>query len=411
MSSLKYPQVGYKSCKTGNAGFSLIEILVGMVMGLISMVIVMQVFATFEGQKRTTSSGSDAQTNAGVGLFTVERDIRSAGYGFADAIGCVVNTAQPPSPSINGTPGNSFVLAPVTITHTSTIGVPDTISIMTSGNPVDSPAGNLGWSLPVRQIVAYAAGANSFTTSSTTGINVNDMLIAYETNAATPPALIKPCSLVQASAVAPPGTPLDIDFTNGNWNSALPATSYSTNGLLIDAGSLLVNYYSVDANNNLIVQQYNTATNSLGAAQIVASDVINLQAQYGFDTRTSAVIATVCPLGSGSGQCTIVDTWSSAMIDANRDGTIGINGVSNGDAARIYAVRFAIAVRSGQKEKPDMQTGVCNTTKVNPTWANGTLTINVDRKPNGTSNPDWMCYRYKIFETVVPLRNPIWQRQ
>jgi type IV pilus assembly protein PilW len=411
MSSLKYPQAGYKSCKTGNAGFSLIEILVGMVMGLISMVIVMQVFATFEGQKRTTSSGSDAQTNAGVGLFTVERDIRSAGYGFADAIGCVVNTAQTPTPSINGTPGNSFVLAPVTITHTSA-KVPDKISIMTSGNPAGSLAGNLGWSLPVRQIEGYAAGANFIKTSSITGIYVNDMLIAYETNAAIPPALIKPCSLVQASAFDYPN--LKIYFANGiNWNSALPATSYSMNGLLIDAGSLLVNYYSVDANNNLIVQQYNTATNSLGAAQIVASDVVNLQAQYGFDTRTSAAIATACPPGSGSGQCSIVDTWRNAMMDANGDGTIGVNGVSNGDAARIYAVRFAIAVRSGQKEKPDLKTGVCNTTTANPTWANGTPppTINVDSKPDGTSNPDWMCYRYKIFETVVPLRNPIWQQQ
>src|SRR3989338_7895818 len=73
-----------------HTGFSLVEIMVGMVIGLLSTIIVMQVFATFEGQKRTTTGGSDAQTNGGVGLYTIERDIRMAGYGFADATGCAL---------------------------------------------------------------------------------------------------------------------------------------------------------------------------------------------------------------------------------------------------------------------------------------------------------------------------------
>jgi len=68
--------------KKQNLGFSLVEIMVGMVIGLLSTIVVMQVYATFEGQKRTTTSGSDAQTNGAVALYTVERDARLAGYGF-----------------------------------------------------------------------------------------------------------------------------------------------------------------------------------------------------------------------------------------------------------------------------------------------------------------------------------------
>lgn len=64
-----------------SAGFSLVEILVGMVIALISMLVVLQVYALNEGQKRTTTSGVDAQQSSLVGLHLLERDLRQAGYG------------------------------------------------------------------------------------------------------------------------------------------------------------------------------------------------------------------------------------------------------------------------------------------------------------------------------------------
>src|SRR3990167_3252715 len=94
-----------------NTGFSLVEIMVGMVIGLISTIIVMQVFATFEGQKRTTTGGSDAQTNGGVGLYTIERDMRMAGYGFTDATGCALAS------SFKATAVDQLVLARVATTE------------------------------------------------------------------------------------------------------------------------------------------------------------------------------------------------------------------------------------------------------------------------------------------------------
>ena len=41
-----------------------------------------QLYAFFEGQKRTTSSGADAQTNSAVAMYLLERDLRQAGYGI-----------------------------------------------------------------------------------------------------------------------------------------------------------------------------------------------------------------------------------------------------------------------------------------------------------------------------------------
>ena len=113
--------------------------------------------------------------------------------------------------------------------------------------------------------------------------------------------------------------------------------------------------------------------------------MVNIQAEYGFDTRAGAQTDAQ------------VDTWSATMIDADTSGTIG----DTGDINRIYALRFALVARNGLREKPDPATGVCNTTIAGPTWTGGTINLAADA--------NWQCYRYKTFETVVPLRNMLWR--
>ncbi|MES1981937.1 MAG: PilW family protein [Pseudomonadota bacterium] len=66
-----------------NAGFSLVDIMVGMVLSLVGTVIIFQVFAVSEGIKRTTTGGGDAQQNGAMTLFTIERKLKMAGYGLS----------------------------------------------------------------------------------------------------------------------------------------------------------------------------------------------------------------------------------------------------------------------------------------------------------------------------------------
>ena len=347
-----------------NTGFSLVEIMVGMVIGLLSTIIVIQVFATFEGQKRTTTGGSDAQTNGGVGLYTIERDIRMGGYGFADAAGCALSS------SFNGTTLATLLLAPVTIADGAG-GLPDSITIL-SGN-------KSSWSVPIRVISNHAQAATQFNTNATLGLAQNDLLIAYE--AATPPN----CTLFQVDNANPVLNP--IVHTTGSWNgnsAVFPAAGYSTNALLMNVGSFMSHTYSIDANSNLVFTDYSSATNT-NSSQILSPDVVNIQAEYGFDTRAGAQTDAQ------------VDTWSATMIDADTSGTIG----DTGDINRIYALRFALVARNGLREKPDPATGVCNTTIAGPTWTGGTINLAADA--------NWQCYRYKTFETVVPLRNMLWR--
>ena len=348
-----------------NTGFSLVEIMVGMVIGLISTIIVMQVFATFEGQKRTTTGGSDAQTNGGVGLYTIERDMRMAGYGFADATGCALAS------SFNGTALAPLVLAPVTIADGAG-GLPDSITMLSSNKS--------SWSVPIRVISNHAQAATQFNTNATFGLAQGDLLIAYE--ATTPPN----CTLFQVDNANPVLNP--ITHTAGSWNgnsAVFPAAGYSTDALLMNVGSFISHTYSIDASSNLVFTDYSSATNT-NSSQILSPDVVSIQAQYGFDTR------------AGTQTDAQVDTWSPTMITADDSGVA----LTSAEAIRrMYAVRFALVARNGLREKADPVTGICNTTTVGPAWAGGTISL--------TADANWQCYRYKTFETIVPLRNMLWR--
>ena len=69
---------------------------------------------------------------------------------------------------------------------------------------------------------------------------------------------------------------------------------------------------------------------------------------------------------------------------------------------RVLAVRVAVLARSQNYEKPSVAGGPCEaTTAANPpTWAGGALTV-----PGGLPS----CYKHRVFETVIPLRNMIWR--
>src|SRR3989304_8944146 len=68
-------------------GFSLVEIIIAVVVGMLGILAIMQVFLVSEGQKRTTTGGADAQENALMGMFTLEREMRIAGLGLV-GLGC-----------------------------------------------------------------------------------------------------------------------------------------------------------------------------------------------------------------------------------------------------------------------------------------------------------------------------------
>src|SRR5437899_11102251 len=91
-------------------GFSMVELLVAMLVGLIGMIIIFQVFQVSEGIKRSTTSGGDAQQNGVIALYTIEREFTNAGMGFNDTglVGWkVVGNENQRATQIRTSPGGS----------------------------------------------------------------------------------------------------------------------------------------------------------------------------------------------------------------------------------------------------------------------------------------------------------------
>ena len=109
-------------------GFTLVEVLVGMAVALIGMVMMVQAMQVWEGRKRTTATGSDAQVAGSIALFSLERDIKMAGYGFGNAVAmnCTVSAYD----STRAAPGTfTFPMVPVLI-NDGAAGAPDTITVL-----------------------------------------------------------------------------------------------------------------------------------------------------------------------------------------------------------------------------------------------------------------------------------------
>src|SRR4051812_31720193 len=62
------------------AGFSLIELMVGLAIGLLAVIVIIQVMSVFDAQRRTTTGSADAQTNGGIALYSIAREMQMAGY-------------------------------------------------------------------------------------------------------------------------------------------------------------------------------------------------------------------------------------------------------------------------------------------------------------------------------------------
>jgi type IV pilus assembly protein PilW len=147
------------------------------------------------------------------------------------------------------------------------------------------------------------------------------------------------------------------------------------------------NLYSI-ANNTLTAS--NAFVISGGAPPVisVADNIVHMRADYGVDDGVndgSVTYNTVYAPNDG-----VVDRYISATPNWSQ----------------VIAVRVAVVARSALAEKPAAGGAVCDTTTAAPTWSGNT---GAARAFDLSADPNWKCYRYRVFETTVPLRNWIWK--
>ena len=126
---------------------------------------------------------------------------------------------------------------------------------------------------------------------------------------------------------------------------------------------------------------------------------MSLRAQYGRDTTDGNLLDPTISMDG------TVDVWDQTVATSVTPvSTIPAANTNTCGLARIAAIRLALVTRSSQPEKAP---GGVNVTAAAPTWV-GSATAPIDltlTRPDTATWPTWADFRYKVFETTVPIRN------
>ena len=376
------------------AGFSLIELMVGMVVSIICVLAMMAAFAAFEGPKRTATSSGDAQQNGSYSLFELERQIRTAGSGFTQGAnyslwGCFINgyaggskvipaSSALPAPfntwpkGTSSTPVN-MVAVPVLIlsggTDASGNAASDTLAVI-AGNP----SGTV-----FKGTVQATSTSSTLVLDNALGVANGDYLIGATSSGN--------CAMGKVSTVTLSTNQMSLSSNDS------PGTGLTTSAYVFDIGQQPVfSLYGVDTKTSSLVT-YDMLRGDGKTTLPVSDGIVVVKALYGVDDGASTSLP-----GSGKAGDGIIDEW---VQPAGSTWSLSSIMASQATAAIAYkqikAIRLVVVARSQQPErKADYSSGSTTMTlfKDLPTAQQYTI----------TTQPQ---YRYKIYDTTIPIRNAL----
>lgn len=375
-------------------GLNLIEVMVGLAIGMIGVVIILQTMQFFEARQRTTTGGSDAQVTGTLAMYELDRDIKQAGMGFGRAardgaaqtyLGCTVDASTAATGDID------FLFTPVFITQ-GAAGAPDQIDVLYGSSRL----------YVTGQIFDASPGPFSKTTRVIAGFQPGDLVvIAAETggqcalaeitsNTNADGRTLEHAAAAEYTRAAAYGGDEVTALYNpvGGTGTALLSGQLFNLGSRPDGGNNVavatLNRWAI-ANNRLVLTDRLTSDPDAPTVTEVAENIINLQAQYLIDddndSSTALVVSDVAPVAPAN--------WSN-----------------------VQAVRLAVLARSRQYEGERVNGAVVQVTPAAPTWAGGAFVMtNIDGSASGAADGsanDWRQYRYRVYESTIVLRNMIW---
>lgn len=385
MTQMQVQHISRFDQRRGSGGFSLIEIMVGLAIGVIALLVMFQVFNTTTEQNRATGSGNDAQISGTLAMFNLERDIQSAAMGFGSMPprgqlggvgGCTVHAYQ----SALATADFTFPLVPVSIVRSA--NVPDEIHVL---------YGNSQFVATGRGFTNVAASSSAKVMTARDAFHMGDRVIftddAVDETGICALVEITDTTAVDGKTVSHVNGATYVSFyTGGNVVASMNASPSANTTVMTTSHTGYA--YNLGPEPNLTVWRV-TAANGSNPGKLVrrnalrtdteteiADGVVDLKAQYGVDANDNGQIEST--------------EWQNAAPD---------------NWATMLAIRFAVLARSQQFEKAEVTTAA-------PTWAGGSFAMrNVDGTADahdGSVN-DWRHYRYRVYESAVPLRNMIWR--
>lgn len=354
-------------------GFTLVEIMVGLIIGLLVTFVVVNVFRVFEAQKRTTTGNSDAQTNGAIALFNIQRDTQIAGFALPvygsefSPFNCPINTAIDHD---NNAATPAIGLSPIVITNGNGANASDTIAIRYG----DSMKGGISVGMQA------GTGANIAEVDTNIGCAINDaVLIVRQTSPLT-------CSMTRVTDLTAAGvTPVKITLAS--------TTNVAVGNAMACLGVWNEVQYAVTANQLTRTGDVTAGVPSAVAVPMVA-DVVNMQAQYGVSASANSNQVTQWVDAIGA----FANTATTPSL-ANRN--------------RIKAIRVAIVARNGLLETANVTEACSGVNVAAPTglcaW-DGAEAGSAAPAIDLTADANWRRYRYRVYESVIPVRNIIWSR-
>ena len=397
MTTMHRPRRTLSQRRAAARGFSLVEIMVALVIGMIATTVVLQLFADSERRNRTASGTADAQSTGMMAFYQLQNNIQKAGYGIS-AISLLNCPTQ--WPITNGTTiAKSVVLAPVSINPKDASGADllpagdfgsDTLLIF-FGNGNSQPQGSKlsgqpsGNQYPLQSTVDLAVGdrvilsPDNTTSACSAGLNIDRVTAVSNTNVT-----------VAHGYSAGGAEPALFNLGLGpDGNNAAPSTAFPNNGPTILA-------YAI-RNQTLTVCDFTvhdcSASSSASDNSVwvpLATNLVSLRAVY------------------------MKDTSSPMDGTPDADGHNQTQPATACDWVRTSAINLALVARSDEvehnPEHPD-QEWVTSTTNA-PNWSDNAIaplsTASSAWRQNLGDTDAWRKYRYKTFESVVSIRNIAW---
>jgi type IV pilus assembly protein PilW len=350
-------------------GMSIVEMMVAVAIGMIGIIIIMQAYLTGDTFNRATLGEGSTQTNGLMTLYTIEREMRTAGYGInsAAALSCGNlrwHYSGQYSANVAGGTLPNVTIAPVVITVSGGAATPDQISVLYS-----SKADRM---LPTT-LTTFSSGTKSATVDGLAGFAIGDYVVFAATAG---------CSLVRITGTVTASQTIQFATTDAHnpvtWSPGYP--NYIANDQVINLGDPAYRTYYIE-NGKLRMNAVRLQQGASAPVDIV-DYVVDLRAVYAKDNGASG----------GTANDGVVDEYSNVLP------------ATSAEWLQVIGVKVGVLVRNSHYEKPSSGT-TCDATTADPTWSQGTFTALDVTNPASLDR----CYRYQVFETTIPLRNMIWR--
>jgi type IV pilus assembly protein PilW len=383
--------------------------MVGLVIGLIAVLVIYQVYNVAEGFKRNTTAAGEAQIAGLFSSFVMGMEISNGGNAMAvsatDLAACA-NTANI---------ATSFRPIPVLITSGGAAGTPDSFVVTYS----------VSTTLSTPSMFNFDANADDpYEVQSPNGFHVGDLIVAI----ANPGAVGTDCPTSVVTAVTAPALRVPQPLINDvPTNVANVTVTHSATGsaaaLRGDGRPGLSTLFNMGPCNKVQKVRYDVdvvkgvlrATPLLDMSadatkcgkpldppvpNPLASNIVNMKVEYGIDAD-----------GDPQG---LLDTWVEASAAGWDPATV--LGAPVTQINKIKAIRIGLIIQSEQFDKNladytggDYVAGAYNWVLFDcPAHDNtcpGRLTGSIPQQPSPKGN-----WRFRKYETVIPLRNEIWNK-